>query len=568
MSDNHMQTFWWSALGCSTIPESVQHRIFDVAAAAKDYKFLAVLAAHPSLCDEVDGKLSKIQSAKVVTAWASRPGRTSSDLMDKVRAEKRVTVLEAIAKIPGLDDVVYLAMVDKASKRTLERFIGCEFSAGVKSAAARRYVTEGLFGSISGKILWHDRTIADVISSEPALLERLATHQPKEIFGFASGAADLTPKAATAVFSWVNKVVRNIDWEAFVDSGPGIYRSHRTNRITTHSVMEKLDFAGYERVLEDLPGLLRSYELPQHLVENVAAKLEEQLEFLNELRDNPPQGGNRNFGIREAVTDASVLISRILSTISEMATGSVADTIRAIDNSGKGQRELLALLACPAPDGHGATLYGSTDILGFRALVTHLAFDASVARQLIGDRGILKQMSRKDRDSIYIAALDAAIEREDVKTISACVLGSPGTSGPLTQDLVIALVKERRPGLLGDLFVEIAKTKATPEYLGYGAEYSAFDLIGHADAPENLVGYFPVSYLKAADDGRARYQASMDAASLAKAWQFIDSVLGDNPMAWTQFIALVDSSDGANSLNKTLQTVCRLAGLSFQRDAA
>jgi hypothetical protein len=97
-------------------PDAQRHLLAD-ALRDKDEASLVALANQPNLSPEVDAGLSKVTSAKVLCAWLSRPGRDPEQVVGFVAKERRVSVLETIAKVEGLPSDAY-AMI---AKRNLAR---------------------------------------------------------------------------------------------------------------------------------------------------------------------------------------------------------------------------------------------------------------------------------------------------------------------------------------------------------------------------------------------------------------------------------------------------------------
>ncbi len=91
------------------LPESVQWRIYRYAKQFKDTDLAAGLAKRADIVKELDDQLSNWGAAKIQASWYMRPGRDKDSVRAKISKEDRVTVLEVIAEINGLDPVVYEA---------------------------------------------------------------------------------------------------------------------------------------------------------------------------------------------------------------------------------------------------------------------------------------------------------------------------------------------------------------------------------------------------------------------------------------------------------------------------
>lgn len=80
------------------VPAEVLRRAFVVARSAGDENLLAMVARQPQLPDDVDAEIAKLTSAKVRSAWLQRPGRTTEEMADAIRKEKRAGVLAIVAE--------------------------------------------------------------------------------------------------------------------------------------------------------------------------------------------------------------------------------------------------------------------------------------------------------------------------------------------------------------------------------------------------------------------------------------------------------------------------------------
>ena len=88
---------------------AVQHRIYTHAKATKNVNLAAGLAKRIDTIEEIDDQLSKWGAAKIQASWYMRPGRDKDTVRDKILKEDRVTILEVVAALGGLDSSVYEA---------------------------------------------------------------------------------------------------------------------------------------------------------------------------------------------------------------------------------------------------------------------------------------------------------------------------------------------------------------------------------------------------------------------------------------------------------------------------
>lgn len=91
------------------VPETIQWRIYQHAKRTKNVELGSYLAKRSDTVAEIDALLSKWEAAKIQAAWYMRPGRDKDVVRGKILHEDRVTVLEVVAGITGLDESVYEA---------------------------------------------------------------------------------------------------------------------------------------------------------------------------------------------------------------------------------------------------------------------------------------------------------------------------------------------------------------------------------------------------------------------------------------------------------------------------
>lgn len=91
----------------------VQVKVASAALASNNVDVMRQLAASPSLCADADQLLASCKDWKVVAARVANPVRTHDELVAFAAAEKRITVLAAIAGLAGLPDDVYQSVLAK-----------------------------------------------------------------------------------------------------------------------------------------------------------------------------------------------------------------------------------------------------------------------------------------------------------------------------------------------------------------------------------------------------------------------------------------------------------------------
>lgn len=100
-----------------TLDQQFQRRAHHVAKLAKDEDLASALARRPDTLSEIDDDLATWGSAKVQSAWFTRPGRDLAKAAQRLSREKRVTVLEVIAGLPDLDERFYAICAKRDASR-------------------------------------------------------------------------------------------------------------------------------------------------------------------------------------------------------------------------------------------------------------------------------------------------------------------------------------------------------------------------------------------------------------------------------------------------------------------
>lgn len=98
----------------------MQNHIVEFAKKRKNTTILTKLAHYAGLAPEVDSVLRGYDDLAVLTAWATRPGRTAEELRDRLLGEKRVSALLPLAGQYGLGDEVYKTIARISSSKLAE----------------------------------------------------------------------------------------------------------------------------------------------------------------------------------------------------------------------------------------------------------------------------------------------------------------------------------------------------------------------------------------------------------------------------------------------------------------
>lgn len=105
------------ATSATTLGPVLQRRIHRHSVARKDDVLAAALARRGDTLTELDDLLGAHRSAKVAAAWLTRPGRSSTVIAARLDRERRVSVVEAVAKTADLDPAVYATCAAALSPR-------------------------------------------------------------------------------------------------------------------------------------------------------------------------------------------------------------------------------------------------------------------------------------------------------------------------------------------------------------------------------------------------------------------------------------------------------------------
>lgn len=104
--------FIYEALLVSDASPDVLRRVVAYADRVGDTSLLCDVMRHPKLDKELEDALSKRTEADVLSAWASRSGRTTDELIARFSKEKRATLLSSLAKRGDLPDALYTQLAE------------------------------------------------------------------------------------------------------------------------------------------------------------------------------------------------------------------------------------------------------------------------------------------------------------------------------------------------------------------------------------------------------------------------------------------------------------------------
>lgn len=193
MSRGNQQNIKGMYLNVIRVSESLdsefQRRVHHVAKTTKDEDLASALARRPDTLDEIDDDLGSWGSAKVQSAWFSRPGRDIAAAAKRLSKEKRVTVLEVIAALPGLDPSIYEICARRDAPRVALHLVGNESAPLECRILAVKSIAKGYSGLSYAR--------------QGALMASLASCDPQVADAFVCGADSLTTvsRAMSAVSS-------------------------------------------------------------------------------------------------------------------------------------------------------------------------------------------------------------------------------------------------------------------------------------------------------------------------------------------------------------------------------
>lgn len=116
-SDNLKSLYHNLLAGSAPLQDATQLRIHRYARRTKDVELGAELARRSDTIASIDEDLASWAVARVQSAWFARPGRDTQRVAQRMREEKRITVLEVGAGLVDLDQDVYHAFAANTHPR-------------------------------------------------------------------------------------------------------------------------------------------------------------------------------------------------------------------------------------------------------------------------------------------------------------------------------------------------------------------------------------------------------------------------------------------------------------------
>lgn len=152
----------------STLDPEFQRRVYHVAQLTKDEEIAAALAKRADTLPEIDEDLSTWSSAKVQSAWFTRPGRDIAAVVARLAREKRITVLEVLSALPDLPLEVYDICARRDATRVAMPLLSNTSASPEQRCAAARTLAQGFpklsyarKGAMSGILSACDQDVID-----------------------------------------------------------------------------------------------------------------------------------------------------------------------------------------------------------------------------------------------------------------------------------------------------------------------------------------------------------------------------------------------------------------------
>jgi hypothetical protein len=158
-----------------TLEPLFQQRVFNYAKRNKDEPILIGLLGRRDLSPSIDAEIGAMSTAKVLSAWFARPGRTREEVLARLAKEKRVTVLESAARQPNMFDEVYLHCAQFAGSLRVAIALVENQSATLES----RCIAARCIGQQVHELSYRNQhTLAQVVSSTPEVASAFALGIP------------------------------------------------------------------------------------------------------------------------------------------------------------------------------------------------------------------------------------------------------------------------------------------------------------------------------------------------------------------------------------------------------
>jgi len=209
--------------GSLPIEPIMQRQIFEHCLKFKKFKTLGRFAARTDLSDETEASLAKRQEALVLAGWASRPGLTGKQLMERLAGDTRVSTLLPLAGLPALPQEVYGSIAARDSTKLTTVLMT---NPSVESSTMMAHISS-IVRVLEGARYPHqvERLLADWVSKDDTLLQEILVRSDKP-----SIILEVLNAVKEPPHDWVESCMSRIDAIVAADSA---VHDHYLRRFST-----------------------------------------------------------------------------------------------------------------------------------------------------------------------------------------------------------------------------------------------------------------------------------------------------------------------------------------------
>lgn len=189
--------------GALPIEPLIQSRIVEHLVRTKKFSLLGRLASRTDLSSETDAAIAKRKEAVVVAGWASRPGLTTQELLDRLAKDTRVATLLPLTALQGLPEEVYATLMSRDSVKLTAALMA---NPSVSTAVKLTYI-DNIVRVLDGTKYWHlAEAIATCARGDESVLRAIISRSGKPDVVVAALAVCSEPPAG-----WIESCMSRID---------------------------------------------------------------------------------------------------------------------------------------------------------------------------------------------------------------------------------------------------------------------------------------------------------------------------------------------------------------------
>ena len=190
--------------GALPIEPSMQRRIVEQLVITKKFSLLGRLASRTDLSSKTDAAIAERKEAAVIAGWASRPGLTTRELLDRLSKDTRVTTLLPLTAIQGLPAEVYSTLAAHGSTTLTAALM---VNPSVPTAVKLAYI-DNIVRVLDGTKYWglHEAIVACAQGDASIIQEIMSRSSRPDVVVAALGACQQQPPTG-----WVESCVNRID---------------------------------------------------------------------------------------------------------------------------------------------------------------------------------------------------------------------------------------------------------------------------------------------------------------------------------------------------------------------